>query len=404
MAIATINRTNTTTKTNLTRASNQWSTRPADERFWDLPEFIAATKKIDAGRKAVVLPTKSLVADYSEDGGLLFRAKGLEKPTALTHWATNLLLARIAAPARYIRALPPELAAKLINHGLQNSPHWDDEHKARLSIRNDTFTPHIEAFTSDRYGYIPNWKIGEGLQGLVAKGWRVPPARPAGKTNERVRKATKDDVLLNSKFHGLGVKVGDDIAPAGLYASDRDMFAFLVHEKNSVDVKDFSLNRGIWVENSEVGSGAFRITTFLYDAVCGNHIVWGAKDVTELVVRHIGKAEPRMVETMGDKLSGVLTYDNTDVAKKIAAAQKTFLGKNRSEVVEAVYSNRRVHLSQDDAGKAFDLAEAHDAKRTDPTTVWGMICGLTRLSQLESNSDDRARMDQSVPMLMAMAN
>jgi len=111
-----------------------------------------------------------------------------------------------------------------------------------------------------------------------------------------------------------------------------------------------------------------------------------------------------MIETMGEKLSAVLlAADSGAEAKGIAKAAKHFLGKDRAEVTEAVYSNRRAHLSQEDAGRAFDMAVKHDADRVDPTSVWGMICGLTRLSQLESNTDDRARMDQSVPALFAMA-
>ena len=91
MSKVTITRaSNPTKKANLTRASNQWSTRPADERFWDVPEFFAATKKIDAGRKAVVLPTKSLVAEYTEEGGLL-----------LLQWSRDLSTTEIMVGASY---------------------------------------------------------------------------------------------------------------------------------------------------------------------------------------------------------------------------------------------------------------------------------------------------------------
>ena len=44
------------------------------------------------------------------------------------------------------------------------------------------------------------------------------------------------------------------IAPAGIYASDHDMFAFLVNEEYRIDDgSDGGLARGFFVQNSEVG-------------------------------------------------------------------------------------------------------------------------------------------------------
>jgi hypothetical protein len=387
-------------KTNLHRASTQWSSRPADERFWDLPELIAATKAIDASRKATVAPVAKLRATWDEGTGLRLEAPGLA-PTPMTHWAFSLMAARLGAPARYLRSLPGEIVANLVNHGLSDGA-WESKHDVRLSVRGNK-DAHVEAFTSSRYGYIPNYKIGEGLQALTTLGWRVPPARPSGNSGERTRKATKDDILGNNKLGGgLNVKLGDLIAPAGIYASDKDLFCFLVHEKSAIDAGGFHLNRGIFVENSEVGAGSFRITTFLYDAVCGNHIVWGATNVNEISVRHIGKAEPRAALAMESDLNEYLNADVKKSAKLIQVAQKTFLGKSRAEVVEKVYAHRRTHMSQDNAGRAFDLAEKLDADRVDPTSVWGMVTGVTRLSQEMENADERTRLDGACEALMAM--
>jgi hypothetical protein len=393
-------------KTNLHKASRQWATRPADERFWDLDELVTATKAIDASRKVVTMPVRELRADHHPKLGLTLRGGSVKEPTCLTHWGANLLFARIGAPARYLRSLPESTVAELVNHGLRHSESWSEDYHARLSIRTDLPQPHIEAFTSDRYGFIPNWKIGEGLKKLVDLGWRVPPARPCGTDDERSRKATKTDVLLNKRLGGgLAVKEGDLIAPAGLYASDKDLFCFLVNESNSIDAgPDFNLNRGIWVENSEVGAGSFTITTFLYDAVCGNHIVWGASEVQEISVRHIGKADARAFLALDKDLSAYLGADAGKTAKLINAAKKTFLGKSREEVVETVYANRRVQLSQENVGLAFDQAEEYDSKRVDPTSVWGMVCGITRLSQIAENADERTKLDYSASSLLATLN
>ncbi len=83
----------------------------------------------------------------------------------------------------------------------------------------------------------------------------VPPARPAFPDQPGTRPATEDDVLAVKDF--LSINVGDPVAPAGLYASNHDMFAFLINEENRIDDgSDSGLSRGVFFENSEVGAKA----------------------------------------------------------------------------------------------------------------------------------------------------
>ena len=41
----------------------------------------------------------------------------------------------------------------------------------------------------------------------------------------------------------------------------------------------------------EQRSGASYWAYFLYDRVCGNNIVWGARNVIHFIIRHIGNAD-----------------------------------------------------------------------------------------------------------------
>lgn len=81
--------------------------------------------------------------------------------------------------------------------------------------------------------------------------------------------------------------------PAGLYASDRDMFVFLVSDENPVEIANARLGRGFFCWNSETGAPTFGLTTFLYNYVCGNHIVWEAEQVQELRIIHRNQALKR---------------------------------------------------------------------------------------------------------------
>src|SRR4051794_1680780 len=116
----------------------------------------------------------------------------------------------------------------------------------------------------------------------------VPPARPF-RDDPRARPATPADIVPGQDAFGLAVKVGDIIAPAGCYASDRDAFIFMVNPERVIDVDGSGgLMRGFFLYNSEVGAGAFRVQAFYLEAVCSNHICWGAKGLHTFRLVHKG--------------------------------------------------------------------------------------------------------------------
>ena len=54
------------------------------------------------------------------------------------------------------------------------------------------------------------------------------------------------------------------------------------------------LYRGAIYWNSEVGASVLGCMFFYYNAMCGNHIIWGASEVNEVRVRHVGSPMERM--------------------------------------------------------------------------------------------------------------
>src|SRR5439155_26917000 len=101
----------------LMKASQQWATRPADERFWTLEELHAATlaHRQNAQTAAVKLGDMRVEA---KDGEI--ELVGRTGSTAqLTHWASGQMSARAFASASYLRSLPATLAVQNLNHGLK---------------------------------------------------------------------------------------------------------------------------------------------------------------------------------------------------------------------------------------------------------------------------------------------
>src|SRR3984957_10435634 len=77
-----------------------------------------------------------------------------------------------------------------------------------------------------------------------------------------------------------------------LYASDRDVFLFLVDDTNPIEagcLADGSPDlyfRGFYAWNSEVGSKTLGIASFYLRAVCQNRNLWGTENFEEITIRH----------------------------------------------------------------------------------------------------------------------
>jgi hypothetical protein len=226
--------------TNLYDAHHQWASRPADERFSTLDNLAEDVRARRSSSREEVVDVRGLHIAIEGDNGI-----GLNHhhPTALfTHWAFGQLCTTIGAPARYLRTLPAELAGECLRQGISRS-----SEKCKLLYRNfdeglsDDGILQTAALTGPTYGRIWDNEVIAALQEAVSgSGWHVPESKNA--------------------------------EPAGLYASDRDMFAFMVSDEAPIEVGNAKLGRGFFIWNSEAGASTFGLTTFLYNYVCGNHV------------------------------------------------------------------------------------------------------------------------------------
>ncbi|SYZ71969.1 conserved hypothetical protein [Candidatus Zixiibacteriota bacterium] len=228
--------------TDLFDAHKQWATRPRDERFAsldDLPEFTGNRKRASIED---VRPLRGLKL-YGAIGGAL-TLNGSMQTSLLTNWAFTQLCQQAAAPSGYLNTLPAEIAAQCLEHGI--SSNGGD---TKILIRKNEILQEnkpqnmVSAFTSPSYGRIWDCDTVEAIM-------------------ESIRDSTPPS-------YG-----GDN---CGLYASDRDMFIFLVTDEKPVEVGNARFGREFFCWNSETGAATFGLTPFLYNYVCANQIVWGAE-------------------------------------------------------------------------------------------------------------------------------
>jgi hypothetical protein len=381
----------------LFRASAQWANRPDDERFSSLDDLHAAVSSYRESAKEATVPFNTLRTE-ARDGEVLLIGR-TNVPARLTNWSFGQVATAVGAPASYLRALPATLAAQNLNHGLSKT----DDRTDRQVLFHANGDLLARAITSERYTRIWNSDVTARLLRLPADGWQVPPARPARGGQVGTRPATEADVLRGAGF-GLSINVGDLIAPAGLYASDHDMFAFLVNNDRRIAEpgNPDGLARGFFVSNSEVGAASFAITRFLYRHVCGNHIVWGAKQVSELKIRHVGAADDRAFAEIKGQLIKYANDSASDDEARVRAAMNFTLGATKDEVLDRLFAVKSLGVSRKTLDAAYDTCVEQDAN-LNPTSAWGMAQGLTRLSQETPFADERIAADRAAGRVLSIA-
>jgi hypothetical protein len=354
------------------KANRQWSTRPDDEKFRSLEEMHAATLAYRNTAMTSTVPYSQLRVEAVGEDVRLIGSTGAQ--AAFTNYAFGQLAARVNAPASYLRTLPPTLAAQNINYGIKNRVDISngEADNARLLVHQNG-SMLLRAITSEKYERIWNHEVIERMLPLQADGWE--PARP-------------------------DIRVIDDM-PA-LYASDHDMFAFirnrsvLVREPGNPD----GLQRGVIVENSEVGASALKLTRFLYREMCGNHIIWGATKVLEIKIRHIGDARQRW-QGYAAKIRQYANESASLDEARIASAQTVKIGETKEDVLDVLFSKRTLGLSRKLIEASYDAAQPDSDG--DPRTVWGFVQGMTRHSQTIPYADQRTTIDRAAGKVMEFA-
>lgn len=385
---------------NLYQASRQWQARPADERFWNLQDMLTACQYHRDSAATATIQTNRLtaIADNSTGDVLLSGPTGAQ--ARLTHWAFGQLANRVGAPADYLRSLPADMAAQNLTYGLSQAA--DDSQSRALFHKNGSLV--CRCVTSEQYSRIFNADVISRLLPLSEQGWRVPPARPAMHDQPGARPATAADVLSAEHSFGLSVKIGDMIAPAGLYASDHDMFAFMVNEDVRIDDgTDAGLARGFFVTNSEVGAAALKFTRFLYRHCCGNHICWGAEQVREIRIIHRGRADHRYRSQLIAELREYADSSAVEDENRIKATKRCVLGNTKDEVLDLLFGKRI--LPRRDLLAAYEMAETESAENRagSPKTAWGFAQGITRLSQNTPFADERNKLDRAGGKVLELA-
>jgi histone H3/H4 len=183
----------------------------------------------------------------------------------------------------------------------------------------------------------------------------------------------------------------------GLYCGEQDLFAFLIDPTGWAEIDDQPFAPGFFVWNSEVGKRSVGISTFWFQAICENHIVWDATEVVEFTRKHTGKVGEalgdirRIVEALVEKRD-VRRDGFVSLMKK---AMETKLGDDAEEVIKALTKNG---IGKGLAKRALEIAEAKGR-----FTIFALVDALTRLAGESEFAGDRTAADEKAAGLLALA-
>src|SRR5258707_7901479 len=233
------------------RVSSEWFSRPDDERYLSLTDLYDAARRRAERAQTRTVESRAVQVEASRDRaerlGLI--VPGRDEPVAPTHWSFGQLCSLVGAPSSYMRQLPAPLAGINLQHGLLS-------HRAELlkTLETDDSRVELRAVTGPDYGRIWDHELVAAVIDIAGNGtgdtmWKVPGVLDwATTTHNPFVDITKDTTTL--------------------YASDRDVFLFLVDDTHPIEagrLADGSPDlyfRGFYCWNSEVGSKTLGIASF----------------------------------------------------------------------------------------------------------------------------------------------
>lgn len=389
-----------------TSANHEWANRPDDERFATLPQFQEFVEKRRAnGRETTIRTSRLRLVNQNDD---IVLADNLnQKEYKFTNLGIRQLLNRLEVPTAI---LDPEKfgiqpICDLVNSRIERFE--GTEHESNVLFDGES----VRSVTSDGYGRIWDAEMVPYFQKLLDNGFKIPPARPARPDQKGVRLATERDVLAlcQGVGGGLVVKVGDPIAPAGLYSGNEDSFGFFVKDDCRVELPGGrKVVLSLMIQNSEVGLSGINGAAHGNDYVCGNHLLWGSEQLFSFNIRHRG-------ENVKNRL--LLAMHNIQVSDEkfkvwgdalcliFAWMSHKIMGTTEKEVLENMYELLKgTGVSKETLSEIYSHAEQYVQEDGKPNTLMGFVNAMTRYSQTVGTQDGRHTIDSAAAKVIGWAD
>ena len=373
---------------NVSRVSSEWFSRPEDEKFLSLTDLYDNVRTRAEQATTRIVESRSLRVEARADNPerLTLFVPGEDMPIAPTNWSFGQLSSLVGAPASYLRSLPAALAGINLQHGLL--AHRGEQVKL---LQSQDGRAELRAVTGPDYGRIWDHELVAAVMKIAGDGvgdtrWKVP------------------GVLDWSSMHyNPFVDVTRDTTT--LYASDRDVFLFLVDDTHPIEAGRLANGdpdlffRGFYCWNSEVGSKTLGIATFYLRAVCMNRNLWGVENFEEISIRHSKFAANRFAHEAAPALENFADSSASGFIQGIRAA--------RERIVARTDEDRQTFLrgqgfSKAETGKIIATVLAEEGHP--PASIFDFVQGITAHARSKSNQDSRLDVEAKGRRLLERAH
>ena len=359
------------------RVSSEWFSRPDDERYLSLGDLARSVRGRSERSRTRVVETALIHVEASRNDPerLALMLPGADAPVTPTHWSFGQLASQVGAPAAYLRQLPAPLAAINLQYGLTSN-----RAEQIKTLETDNGRVELRAVTGPDYGRIDDHELVEAVQKIAGNGtgdtrWKVPGA-----------------LDWSTGIYNPNVDISRDTTT--LYASDRDVFLFLVDDLNPIaagrlpDGSPDLYFRGFYCWNSEVGAKTLGMASFYLRAVCQNRNLWGVEDFEEISIRHSKYAANRFAHEAAPALEGFANSSPQRFVNGIKAARERIVARSDEDRSDFL---RARGFSKAETGKIIDTVLAEEGRP--PESIFDFVQGITALARGKAHQDARLDME-----------
>jgi len=373
---------------NVSRVSSEWFSRPDDERFLSLSDLHGRVRvRADAARTRIVESRHLRIEARSDDPQRLsLLVPGDTSSITPTNWSFGQLCSLVGAPASYLRTLPAALAGINLQHGLV-------AHRAEHVKLLDTEDGRAElrAVTGPDYGRIWDHELVEAVMNFAGDGvgdtrWKVPGV-----------------LDWSSMLYNPYVDISRETTT--LYASDRDVFLFLVDDTHPIEAGRLPNGdpdlyfRGFYAWNSEVGSKTLGVATFYLRAVCMNRNLWGVENFEEINIRHSKFAASRLTHEAAPALTQFADSSPASFIAGIKTARERVVAR-KDEDRDAFLRTRG--FSKPDTAKIIATVLAEEGHP--PASLYDFVQGITAVALTKPHQDTRLDLEGKARRLLEKLN
>ena len=184
---------------------------------------------------------------------------------------------------------------------------------------------------------------------------------------------------------------------SGLYCGSEDIFCFMVDPTGWTEIDGEAFAPGFFLSNSEVGKRTVSLQTFWFQAICQNHIVWDAIEITEISKRHTARVHDSLdlIRQHIEQLATKRDERRDGFVNAIQKAMKAKLGSDEEEVLKVLLKNG---LPKNVAAEAMKIA--HEKGKF---TIFSIVDALTRMAGKIPNAGERTELDMKAASLLDLA-